>query len=153
MELFSTADGGAANIPQGDILLVNNLNGLPLTADQEFQAGLTCNGVAATPTNPLPAICPASQLGSSLVKIPAPFTENDDHNPQRIARRSLFDLAVGQDNLFNGERFGRVCQRWTTGGLRERRAPSARVSAISAICWLYGGLWFTSAGRRGYHRT
>ncbi|MBV8729591.1 MAG: hypothetical protein JO336_07260 [Acidobacteriia bacterium] len=104
----STADGGAANIPMGDILLVNNLNGLPLTADQEFEAGLTCNGVAATPTKPLPSICPASQLGSSLVKIPAPFTENDDHNPQRIARRSLFDLAVGEDNLFKGERY-----RWS----------------------------------------
>ena len=95
---------GLANIPQGDIALVNNVNGLPLTADQEFEAGLTCNGVAATPTTPLPSVCPASELSSSLVKMPAPNTENDDHNPQRIQPRSLFDLSVGDDNLFHGER-------------------------------------------------
>ena len=111
---FSTgpADGGSGvipgtmtPIPMGNIALVNNVSGLPLTADQEFEAGLTCNGVAATPTKPLPSICPATQLTSSLVKIPAPGTENDDHNPQRIQPRSLFDMAVGHDNLFHGDRY------------------------------------------------
>jgi hypothetical protein len=104
---------GLANIPAGDIALVNNLNGLPLTADQEFESGLTCNGVGATPTTPIPTgpavngffVCPASELHSSLVKIPAPNTENDDHNPQRIASRNLFDVSVGHDNLFNGDRY------------------------------------------------
>ena len=33
--------------------------------------------------------------------MPAPNAENDDHNPQRIAPRSLFDLALGHDNLFH----------------------------------------------------
>ena len=37
--------------------------GIPLTADQEFQAGFTCNGVHATPTVPLPSTCLASQFG------------------------------------------------------------------------------------------
>jgi len=104
----SVADGGLADIPKGDIALVNNLNGFPLTADQEFEAGLTCNGVAPTPTRALPSFCPASQLGSTLIKIPAPGTEQDDRNPQRIAPRSLFDLAVGHDNVFNGDRY-----RWS----------------------------------------
>ena len=31
--------------------------------------------------------------------------ENDDHNPPRIAPRHLFDLAVGDDNLFRGDRY------------------------------------------------
>jgi len=104
---------GLANIPAGDIALVNNLNGLPLTADQEFESGLTCNGVGATPTTPIPTgpavngffVCPASQLHSNLVKIPAPNTENDDHNPQRIQPRNLFDVSVGHDNLLNGDRY------------------------------------------------
>jgi hypothetical protein len=39
------------------------------------------------------------------VKIPAPGTENDDHNPQRIQPRSLFDLALGHDNIFHGDRY------------------------------------------------
>ena len=38
------------------------------------------------------------------MKIPAPGTENDDHNPPRIAPRNLFDLSVGEDNLFNGDK-------------------------------------------------
>jgi len=83
-------------------------SGIPLTADQEFQAGFTCAGVHATPTTPLPFICPASQFGSFLTQVPAPGTENDDHNPPRIASRSLFDLALGDDNLFKGDKY-----RWS----------------------------------------
>jgi hypothetical protein len=87
------------------------LNGQPavdlsgLTADQEFQAGLTCNGVRATPGNPLPATCLASQYGSTLLKIPAPGTGNSDHNPARIAPRNLFDVSVGKNNLFHRDRY------------------------------------------------
>jgi len=87
------------------INLINTISGQPLTADQEFQAGFTCNGQRATPTQPLPSPCLASQFGSTLIKVPAPNTENDDHKPQRIAPRSLFDVSVGHDNLFHGDRY------------------------------------------------
>ncbi len=104
---------GLANVPAGDIALVNNLNGLPLTADQEFQSGLTCNGIRATPIVPTGVVVPgepyraclATQLTSGLVKIPSPNTQQDDHNPQRIQPRSLFDLSIGHDNLFHGDRY------------------------------------------------
>jgi hypothetical protein len=85
------------------------LNGQPaidlsgLTADQEFQAGLSCGGVKATPGNPLPTACLASQYASNLVKIPAAGTGNNDHTPPRIQPRSLFDLSLGDDNLFHGD--------------------------------------------------
>jgi len=105
----SAADGGSPlpgiNTPPGDIAMVDPISGLLFTADQEYEAGLTCNGVGATPTRPLPLFCPASEFASTLVKIPAAGTENDDHNPQRIQPRNLFDLAVGQDNLFHGDRY------------------------------------------------
>ncbi len=84
---------------------MTNTSGIPFTADQEFQAGFTCNGVHATPTVALPFTCLASQFGSTLTRVPAPGTENDDHNPPRIARRNLFDLAIGDDNLFRGDRY------------------------------------------------
>jgi hypothetical protein len=101
----STADGGSdPNIPSGSVAMVTPAN-LPLTADQEFQAGFTCNGVGATPTHALPTVCPASEFGSALIKVPAAGTENDDHNPQRIAPRNLFDASVGHDNLFKGDRY------------------------------------------------
>jgi hypothetical protein len=87
------------------------LNGHPavdlsgFTADQEFQAGMMCNGQRATPGNPLPAQCLASQFRSSLISIPAPGTGNNDKNPARIAPRNLFDASVGKDNVFNGDRY------------------------------------------------
>lgn len=76
-----------------------------LTADEQFQAGLMCNGVKATPSHALPSACLASQFSSSLIKIPAPGTGNSDRNPPRIAPRSLFDASVGKSNLFHADRY------------------------------------------------
>jgi hypothetical protein len=87
------------------------LNGQPavdlsgLTADEQFEAGLTCGGIKATPTTPLPTPCPASEYGSTLLRIPAPGTGSNDHNPSRIRQRNLFDASIGEDNLFNGDRY------------------------------------------------
>ena len=101
------ADGGAADIPSGQVALVNTINGQPLTADQEFQAGLTCNGklAAPNPLGPALATCGSNALGSIYLQVPKAGAENDDHNPQRIASRNLFDLALGHDNIFHGDRY------------------------------------------------
>jgi hypothetical protein len=101
----------AGAVPFGDG--INPVDTSGLTADQQFQAGLACAGVYATPTTPISSslgtnLCPASQYSSKYIKIPASGTENDDHNPPRIAPRNLFDLAVGHDNLFHGDRY-----RWS----------------------------------------
>jgi hypothetical protein len=104
--LTATCAGASTTLGgQPAILMINTISGAPLTADQEFQAGFTCNGVHATITQALPSPCLASQFGSTLIQVPAPNTENDDHNPQRIQSRSLFDLSVGDDNLFHGEKY------------------------------------------------
>jgi len=76
-----------------------------LTPDQEFQAGMFCGSVRATPTIPLPSPCPAAEFGSTLVSIPAPGTASDDKNPPRVAPRNLFDITVGDDNLFRGDKY------------------------------------------------
>ncbi|WP_158945062.1 TonB-dependent receptor [Granulicella sp. S190] len=92
----------------GPSITINGQPGIDLsglTPDQQFEAGLTCNGVKATPFAGIPGNeCLASQLTSKLVSIPAPGTENDDKHPPRIAERSLFDASIGQDNLFNGDK-------------------------------------------------
>jgi hypothetical protein len=75
-----------------------------LTNDQQFQAGITCNGVKATLTAGFQS-CAPSQYSSSLVSIPAPGTENDDKNPPRIAPRDLFDASLGKDNIFRADRY------------------------------------------------
>ena len=81
-----------------------NLSGL--TPDEEFQAGLTCDGEKASQTRGF-AICDAAGLSSNLVKVPAPGTEDDDHNPQRIQPRNLFDMALGDDDIVHlrGDRY------------------------------------------------
>jgi len=89
---------------------VNPVDVSGLTPNQQFQAGLFCGSVHAIPTTPISStgICSASLFRSTLINVPATGTENDDHNPPRIAPRHLFDLAVGQDNLFRGDRY-----RWS----------------------------------------
>jgi Carboxypeptidase regulatory-like domain len=94
--------------PSGQALIaMQDVPGNPLTGDLEFEAGFTCNGVHATPTSPLPSVCPATQFASTLLQVPAPGTEDDDKNPPRVASRHLFDLALGDDHLyhFSNDRF------------------------------------------------
>ena len=74
-----------------------------LTPDQQFQAGLACNGVKATPYSGFTQ-CLASQFTSSLLTVPAPNTEDDDKNPPRVAPRNVFDASIGVDNLFAGDK-------------------------------------------------
>jgi hypothetical protein len=98
---------------------------LSFDGDQQASIGLFCAGpggqrIFATLTSPLsngPTSCGAAPTGTGAtrVKIPADGTENDDKNPPRIAPRNLFDVALGHDNLFHGDRF-----RW-----------SARVTVIN----------------------
>jgi hypothetical protein len=92
-----------ANGPNGTNSVVD-VSGL--TPDQQYEGGLYCGSVHATPTTPISptGLCPASMYGSTLVSIPAAGTENDDHNPPRIAPRNLFDIAVGHDNIFRTEK-------------------------------------------------
>jgi hypothetical protein len=106
---FSTSNDCPGSVVINDVANVSmvaaNVGGVPLSADQEFEAGFTCQGVRATPTAPLPYNCPAGQFGSSLIKVPAPGSENDDHNPPRIASRNLFDISVGHDNVLHGDKY------------------------------------------------
>jgi len=101
------AGGNCANGPLGTNNVVDTSI---ISPDQQFEAGIYCGSVYATPTTPIGSglgtnLCPAAQYGSSLVSIPAAGTENDDHNPPRIAPRHLFDIAIGDDNLFHGEKY------------------------------------------------
>jgi hypothetical protein len=74
-----------------------------LTGDQQLQAGLFCGNARPTLSKPL-GVC-TSGYGSTLIGLPAQGKENDDSNPPRVASRNLFDLALGDDNLFHGERY------------------------------------------------
>jgi hypothetical protein len=99
---------------------------LALTPNQQVTIGLACNGVFATVTAPLTDCTNPNgtegRVTSKLITLPqggySPFqnpnlppfpSQNDpDHNPDRVKPRNLFDVAVGEDNLFHGDRY-----RWS----------------------------------------
>jgi len=88
------------------------LNGQPaidtssFTADQQFEEGLSCNGIRATPYTKIPSPCLTAQFNSSLASVTPPGIENDDTRPTRIAPRNLFDSTIGEDDLFkNSDRY------------------------------------------------
>ena len=108
---------GGTSIPNVNGVNYIDLSGL--TADQQFQAGLVCDGVKATPTvatgtsvtgngQTYSDVCVAGQLTSKLVTVPATGTEDDDKNPPRITPHSLFDMNLGDDDIAHfgeGERY------------------------------------------------
>jgi hypothetical protein len=125
------AGGNCNNGPNGTDSIVD-VSGL--TPDQQFEGGLYCGSVRATPTTPISptGLCPASMYGSTLISVPAAGTENDDHNPPRIASRSLFDVAVGHDNIFGfrSDRY-KVSARLTVINLTDKEALYNFLSTFS----------------------
>ncbi|MGD0729645.1 MAG: carboxypeptidase regulatory-like domain-containing protein [Terracidiphilus sp.] len=109
-----TLPGGVAGVAMLDnniLPTTNPVTGanvyLPLTLDEEFQGGFACNGVTANINNPATyfATCPANELTSKLIDIPAPGKGDNDHDPPRIQHRDLFDASVGKDNIFHADRY------------------------------------------------
>ncbi len=126
------AGGNCVNGPAGTDSIVD---ASIITPDQQFQAGIACNGVYATPTVGISSslgygVCPGNEYTSKYVKIPAPGTENDDHNPPRIAPRNLFDLSVGEDNIFHGDKH-MWSIRLTAVNLMDREALYNFISTFS----------------------
>jgi hypothetical protein len=92
----------AGAVPVAEAGVPVDLTGL--TADQQIQAGLVCGTQVPTLTAPLTS-CDPALYRSARISLPAPGTENDDHNPPRVAPRHLFDVSVGHDNLFHADRY------------------------------------------------
>jgi len=132
--------GCGGNGPLGDSTTTVDASGL--TPDQQFEAGLFCGSVFATPTMPIssalgPSLCPASQYGSKFLKVPAPGTEDDDHNPPRVLPRHLFDLSVGDDDLFHfkPERY-KISLRFTVINLTNKEALYNFLSTFSGTHYI-----------------
>jgi outer membrane receptor protein involved in Fe transport len=72
-----------------------------LTPAQQVDIGFSCNGVPATIQQPIRSCVGAGR--STLLTLPQSGTENNDHNPDRVNPRNLFDIALGHDHLWSGE--------------------------------------------------
>jgi hypothetical protein len=75
---------------------------LALTAAQQTSIGLACGNVFATFSTPITS-CNGT-VTSKLITLPQAGQENDDHNPDRVKPRNVFNLGVGSDNLFHTEK-------------------------------------------------
>jgi hypothetical protein len=113
---------------------------LALTPNQQVTIGLACNGVFATFTSPLTDCINADgsegRVTSKLITLPQggygtfPSQENNDHNPDRVKPRHLFDVSVGDDNLFRGDRY-KWSLRFTVVNLTNKTALYNFLSTFS----------------------
>jgi hypothetical protein len=117
----------AGAVPVAEAGVPVDLTGL--TADQQIQAGLVCGTQIPTLTAPLTS-CDPTLYKSTRISLPAPGTENDDHNPPRIAPRNLFDISTGHDNLFGGDRY-KWSLRFTVINLTNKEALYNFLSTFS----------------------
>jgi len=84
-----------------------------LTPNQQVSIGLACNGAFATVANPImDCVTKSGGIGlvtSKLIALPQggydnfASQESDDHNPDRVKPRNLFNLGIGTDNLLHSE--------------------------------------------------
>ena len=74
-----------------------------LSGDEQASVGFHCGSTYATIFAPIIS-CTNATAAANLVVIPKAGTENDDTNPPRVAPRNLFDIAIGDDNIFHTER-------------------------------------------------
>ena len=111
-----------------------------LDADQQTAIGLFCvdaGGVmhTASLTSPLAlgagTICGASPVktGAKLLNI-AGATFDVDHNPTRVTPRNLFDVSVGDDDIFRGDKY-KWSLRFTVINLTNKSAAYNFLSTFS----------------------
>jgi hypothetical protein len=75
---------------------------LALTADEQAAMGFYCGNDYATIVNRITSC--TGTYGATRLVIPPAGTENDDHNPPRIAPHSILDLGIGDDNVLHTEK-------------------------------------------------
>ena len=102
---------------------------LALTAAQQVDIGFSCNGTTATYRAPI-STCSGTGK-STLLTLPQTGAQNDDHNPDRVKARNLFNAGIGTDNLFHTEKNGRWTLRMTVENLTNKKALYNFLSTFS----------------------
>jgi hypothetical protein len=113
----------------------NGNSALLLTPNQQVDIGLSCSGVFATTSSPLRS-CPGGTIASTLLTLPPASLANNDHNPDRVDPRNVFDLATGMDNVFHTETVHKVALRFTLTNLTNKVALYNFLSTFSGTHFL-----------------
>jgi hypothetical protein len=105
-----------------------------LTPNQQVSIGLACGGVYATAANPINSC--SSLVTSKLLTLPQAGQENDDHNPDRVKPRNVFNLGVGTDNLLHTEGRRRIVAAFEVTNLTNKVALYNFLSTFSGTHFL-----------------
>ena len=93
---------------------------LVLTPNQQVDIGLSCSGVRATVQNPITSC--NGPIASTQLTLPPAAVANNDHNPDRVKPRNVFDIALGTDNLFRSETVRKIGVRYTLTNITNKVA-------------------------------
>ncbi len=91
---------------------------LTLTPAQQVDIGFSCGSVVATIQAPIRTCTGIGR--STLLTLPQIGMENNDHNPDRVNPRNLFDLAMGMDNVLRSEDQKRMTLQLTVTNLTNK---------------------------------
>ena len=92
-----------SGVPDSDAALTT------LNNAQQTTIGLSCGRLVASFNNGLgPDDCAGKVVTSKLLTLPQAGQQNDDHNPDRVRPRHVFNLGFGTDNLFHTEKREKV---------------------------------------------
>jgi hypothetical protein len=65
-----------------------------------------------------------------------PSLENDDHNPDRVKSRNVFDLGFGSDNLFHTQKREKITASVSIANLKNKEALYNFLSTYSGTHFL-----------------
>jgi hypothetical protein len=87
-----------SGVPDSDAALL-------LSPNQQATLGLSCGSYVATYSNGglTPDLCGSNPVRSKLLTLPQAGQEDNDHNPDRVKARNVFNLGIGSDNLLHTE--------------------------------------------------
>ena len=108
-----------------------------LSNAQQTSIGLSCGSLVATFDSGLgPADCAGKVVTSKLITLPQGGTGNDDHNPDRVQPRHVFNLGIGTDNLLHTEKRERITASVDIANLTNKVALYNFLSTFSGTHFL-----------------
>jgi hypothetical protein len=133
-----------SGVPDAGAAMIGGSAGM--TPLQQVSIGLACNGVFATVANPISDCVSAGgamgRVTSTLLTLPQGgydnfnSQENDDHNPDRVKPRNVFNLGFGTDNLLHTEKREKVTASFEIANLTNKVALYNFLSTFSGTHFL-----------------
>jgi hypothetical protein len=122
---------------------------LGLSPNQQATLGLSCGSKFATYSNGglSPTDCGSNPVLSKLITLPQAGEEDDDHNPDRVKPRHVFNIGIGTDNLFHTEKHERITASIEIANLTNKVALYNFLSTFSGTHFLQPR---TIVGRLGF---